>query len=229
MGGQYASILLYMVLHCSLSFIVSREAYQCMIQEDYRWWTFGKTEEEKAENMKEIWDWVDNNVFKSVDTTSYKSVTARMIGMQSQLTKLVRFYHKFWLFINLLFQCQTIKNLDEIIIISAIIYYGLDPAGKQLLGIFTGPPIFWKLIDNNNVDIWKVLDRPLHSSRSQWITSCLKYTNIILLEPLKSWTVVSPSHLSILRNCLSTMGWARQGVTVIIVSLQFSSTINSVT
>lgn len=168
-GGQYLSILLFVLLHCSLSFIVSQEAYQHMIPGDYRQWIFGKTEEEKAENMKEIWDWVDNNGFKSGNTTSYKSVTARMIGTWSQLTKLVRFFHNFSLFINLLFQCQTIENLDEITIISAIIYCRLYPAGKQLPGIFTSSPRFQKLINGNNTDIWKVLDcLTLHSSKLQW-------------------------------------------------------------
>lgn len=57
-----------------------------------------------------------------------------------------------------MFQCKTIENLDDITIIGAIIYCGLDPHGKQLSGLFTGSPVFQKLIDDNDVDICKVLN-----------------------------------------------------------------------
>lgn len=108
--------------------------------------------------MKEIWEWVDSEASEGVDTASHKSVTARMIGTQSQLTKLVRLYCNLWPFIHFLLQCQTIENLDEITIIGAILYRGLDPAGKQLSGLFTGSPTFRKLIDDNDVNVRKVLD-----------------------------------------------------------------------
>lgn len=61
-----------------------------MITEDYLERTAGKTEEEKAQNMQEIWDWVENQPFSIGDIASNKSITARMIGTQTQLTNLVR-------------------------------------------------------------------------------------------------------------------------------------------
>lgn len=69
---------------------VSRESYQRAIREDYRRRTAGKTAEEKTRNLKEIWDWVDNHSTGMADSASYKSVAARMIGTQNQLTNLVR-------------------------------------------------------------------------------------------------------------------------------------------
>ena len=49
--------------------------------------------------------------------------------------------------------------MDEISIIGALLYRGLDPAGKQLSGLFTGSPVFWQLINENNVDVHRLLDR----------------------------------------------------------------------
>lgn len=70
-------------------FTVSRQAYQRIIREDYRQRTAGKSDAEKALNMKEVWDWVDNHSIGVEDTGSFKSVTARMIATQTQLTTLV--------------------------------------------------------------------------------------------------------------------------------------------
>ena len=74
-------------MYCS----VSLELYRHMIHEDYQKWTAGLSEEEKTQNMQEIWDWVDNLSIGIVNMLSYKSVTARMIGMQNQLTTLVSY------------------------------------------------------------------------------------------------------------------------------------------
>ena len=43
------------------------------------------------QNMQEIWDWVDNHFVGVVNTSSYKSVMAHMIGRQNQLTTLVSY------------------------------------------------------------------------------------------------------------------------------------------
>ena len=71
--------------------LVSCEVYQCMIREDYQKRTAGLSEEEKTQNMWEIWDWVDSHSIGVIDTSSYKSITAHMIGTQNQLTTLVSY------------------------------------------------------------------------------------------------------------------------------------------
>ena len=71
--------------------LVSCEAYLRMIHEDYQKQTARLSEEEKMQNMQEIWDWVDNHSVGIIDTSSYKSVTACMIGTQNQLTTLVSY------------------------------------------------------------------------------------------------------------------------------------------
>ena len=71
--------------------LVLCEAYWRMIHEDYQKRTAGLSEEEKTQNIQEIWDWVDNHSVGIVNTSSYKSVTACMIGMQNQLTTLVSY------------------------------------------------------------------------------------------------------------------------------------------
>ena len=71
--------------------LVSCEAYLRMIHEDYQKQTARLSEEENMQNMQEIWDWVDNHSVGIINTSSYKSVTARMIGTQNQFTTLVSY------------------------------------------------------------------------------------------------------------------------------------------
>ena len=76
--------------------LVSRETYWRMIHEDYQKQTAGLSEEENMQNVQEIRDWVDNHSIGIVDTSSYKSVMARTIGMQNQLTTLVSYLTSIW-------------------------------------------------------------------------------------------------------------------------------------
>lgn len=81
--------------------------------------------------------------------------------------------------LTILLQCQSIENLDEITVIGALLYRGADPAGKQLSGLFTGSPVFRKLIDANDVDVRKLLDRLMVALKyvyQSWLNSSLLTT-----------------------------------------------------
>ena len=71
------------------------EAYWHMICEDYQKWT-ARLSEEKMQKMQEIWDWVDNHSIGIINTSSYKSIMACMIGMQNQLTTSVSYLTSIW-------------------------------------------------------------------------------------------------------------------------------------
>lgn len=46
-------------------------------------------------------------------------------------------------------------------ILGVILYRGLDPAGKQLSGFFTGSAVFRDIIDANEVDLRLLLENLL--------------------------------------------------------------------
>jgi hypothetical protein len=56
-------------------------------------------------------------------------------------------------------QSQSVENLYNIAVIGALIYVGNDAAGRQLSTLFTGSPIFRRLIDENDVNVREILDR----------------------------------------------------------------------
>ena len=85
-GGEPVSALGILLLNY---FVVKASEYKRAILEDYRRRTVGKSEEEKATSMQEIWEWADGQS-SVANIASLKSVTARMISTQKQLTTLVR-------------------------------------------------------------------------------------------------------------------------------------------
>lgn len=86
-GGKPISASTCILLLKCLS--VEAQEYKRIMREDYRQRTVGKSDEEKAANLQEIQDWADRQT-TATDTSSLKSVTARMISTQNQLTSLVR-------------------------------------------------------------------------------------------------------------------------------------------
>ena len=85
-GGEPVSALSILLLNY---FVVKASEYKHAILEDYRRRTVGKSEEEKATSMQEIWEWADSQS-SFANVASLKSVTARMMSTQKQLTTLVR-------------------------------------------------------------------------------------------------------------------------------------------
>lgn len=81
--------------------------------------------------------------------------------------------------------------MDEISIIGAILYRGLDPAGKQLSGLFTGSPVFRQLIDDNDLDVRKLLDR---------LMVALKYDLLAITHYAFVLMTLSIEHLNLLSS-----------------------------
>ncbi|KAL6297841.1 hypothetical protein BKA93DRAFT_754609 [Sparassis latifolia] len=100
-------------------------------------------EVQRALILKPILDFCDSLEHDlTLGTHSIKSVTARMLSAKDQFTALAASY----------------RNLTDMEVVGAILYVGTDAAGCQTSAIFGGSSAVKKLVEDNQVDVRKLID-----------------------------------------------------------------------
>ncbi|GBE80068.1 hypothetical protein SCP_0212710 [Sparassis crispa] len=103
----------------------------------------GQNDEQRALVMKLILDFCDSiEKDPSLAKHSMQSITARMLSAKDQFTALAASY----------------RNLADMEVVGAILYMGTDAGGWQTSAIFGGSSAVKRLIEDNQVDVRKMVD-----------------------------------------------------------------------
>ncbi|KAL6305916.1 hypothetical protein BKA93DRAFT_824705 [Sparassis latifolia] len=103
----------------------------------------GRNDEQRALVMKPILDFCDSiEKDPSLAKHSMQSITARMLSAKDQFTALAASY----------------RNLADMEVVGAILYMGTDAGGWQTSAIFGGSSAVKRLIEDNQVDVRKMVD-----------------------------------------------------------------------
>ena len=127
----------------------------------YHLHTVGKTAAEKEAALKLIVDWCNSQDRTLFDSTSLKSLHARIQATVDKFSTLVSICVGFRdaILTDTICQAKTTTNLNQIEVVGAVIYTGSDPVGHQLSSIFTGSSVMRSLVNVNQANVQQWIDK----------------------------------------------------------------------